>query len=176
MQSINPNDYGARGSLLPPLLGGPPYNVDDRVMDVKTLKRIIRRTPLHHHLLIRGLGALVSAGMLKQHHEFLVPATMMLHVAMDASFELVRNELRAQGVADPSALDAGKFIDRAFGHTQPSGKYFSDWYVDRIMLSHTASRFGTAPFAPLSMDDYLDLREQLEDVYYYLIAAEVRRS
>jgi hypothetical protein len=173
MRSMPSDGYETRGMVLPPLIGGPAYNRDDYALDTKVLVKLIRGAPLSDYLAVRGLGAFLGASMLTKHREFWVAGIVMLHVALDATFEIVREGLRAEGNKSPSALDAGQFVDKVFGNKEPSGPYFQDWYADRVMGVHTASRFGTTPFAPFSHDDYFDLRPQVAAMFAYLLANHV---
>ncbi|HJQ63898.1 MAG TPA: hypothetical protein VJ834_13665, partial [Burkholderiales bacterium] len=49
-------------------------------------------------------------------------------------------------------------------------RYFGEFYDQRIMTLHPASRFGDNPYAPLSHDDYFFLRNSLQQVFAYLVA------
>jgi len=100
-------------------------------------------------------------------------AVTALHIAMEASFQITLRVLRERGTQNPSAIDAGNFIEKVFGGLSDGLPYFRDWYADRIMTSHPSSRFGTFAYPPLEADDYYDLRDSLHHVYVYLITGEV---
>jgi hypothetical protein len=75
----------------PPVLGGQAYEIN-----VWAELRNERQVPIfeaidvNDHLLIRGLGALIRAGMLERFDEFLEHSGMALWVAMEASLEIVK--------------------------------------------------------------------------------------
>ena len=156
----------------PPLLGGPTYVRHQEPLREYALAAMLRQTKLDDWLVLRGLGALLRADMLWQHREFGESSIMALHVAMEASFQIVRGKVRALGNPDPSARDAGAYLDSVFNPDIVTGPYFSDWYEDRIKSSHPSSRFGTFPFPPLAADDYFDLRHALHEVFLYLLTGE----
>ena len=106
------------------------------------------------------------------HREFAEFGVMAMHVAMEASFQMIRERLKREGNPDPSALDAGAWLDGVFNPHIETGKYFGGWYEDRIKTSHPSSRFGTYPYPPLAEDDFFDLRSALHQVYVYLLTGE----
>jgi len=131
--------------------------------------RVVRDTQLNDHLLMRGLGALLRAQMCWRHPEIAEAAAIQLYIALDVSFEIVLEILRGRGLANPSALDAGALIDEVFNPGIESGRYFGDYYEDRIKTLHPSSRFGVFPVPPLLADDYYFLRHGLVEVYHWLI-------
>jgi hypothetical protein len=103
------------------------------------------------HLMIRGLGSLVRPGMLERFDEFLEHSGMALWVAKEASLEIVKRVLRADGLQNPSAKDAGRFLDDAFGSAYESDGYFDDFFDDRIKTVHRAdTELIPAPAFPLT--------------------------
>ena len=54
-----------------------------------------------------------------------------------------------------------------------TGRYFSEFYDDRIKTMHPSSRLGIFPVAPLAADDFYFLRQGLVEVYYWLITGRV---
>ncbi len=158
----------------PPVLGGQAYNVNEWAeLQHERQVAIFEAIDISDHLLIRGLGALIRAGMLERFHEFLEHSGMALWVAMEASLEIVKRLLRANGVQNPSAKDAGLFLDEAFDSAWDSDGYFVDFYEDRVKTVHPASRYGTFPGACLSVDDVLHLRPSLVHLYDFLITGHV---
>jgi len=95
-----------------------------------------------------------------------------LYVSLDASFEMLKRKLHNEGLVNPSATDAAALMEEAFGEELSGGKYFEDYYEDRIRTVHTASRFGVYPYAPLSHCDFFGLYEGLREVYRWLILDE----
>lgn len=173
VRAVRLNDFFSRGAVLPPIVGGPSYEFHEEHVDVAVLSAVLNRASLTDHLLMRGLGALLRADMLWRRHEFGEAAAMMLYVALDASFHLVLRALKEKGVGNPSADDAGAFIDQAFNPGIESGPFFTDYYEDRIKTLHPSSRYGIYPFAPLESDGFYDLRSALMSVYVFLICGYV---
>lgn len=165
--------FGTRGLVMPPLAGGPAYETQEEPPDLSLLTELIQNIRLTDFVLMRGLGSLVKANMLWQRREFQDSAAMALHVALDASFQLVLRKLRAENVNNPSADDAGMYIDRAFNPDLVTGPYFRDYYEDRIRTVHPSNRFGDFAFPPLAADDFFDLRSDLLLVYVFLITGHV---
>ena len=125
------------------------------------------------HLLIRGLNGIIRYGMLKEYGLLLEEAVLALYVSMDASFSLVRRRLIEEGIQNPSAQDAAAWIDAAFNYEHDGGRYFEEFYDDRIRVTHPESRLGVFPVAPLAADDCYELYEGLREVYNLLIYGEV---
>lgn len=84
------------------------------------------------------------------------------------------DRLRREGVLNPSAKDAGRWLDDTFN--RPLGidlgerRYFEELYDQRIMTMHPNSRYGECPYAPLMHDDLFDLRRDLREVFAYLVS------
>ena len=93
-------------------------------------------------------------------------------ISLEASFRLVLNELKNQGILNPSSRDAAKYIASVF-LSEATGKYFEEYYDSRIMSFHPESRFGIFPHAPLAADDHFDLFDNLSEVYAYLISGYI---
>lgn len=162
-----------RAAVLPPLLGGPQYPMHTRSVDAPVFRAVMQKAKLVDHLQIRGLGALISSGMLSQRYELGDAAAMMLHVALEVSFQLVLRLLTSKGVRNPSALDAGALIDQVFGNELRGFKYFEEYYEDRIKTIHPSSRFGIFPYSPIGWDDIYILRKDLIEVYVWLITGYI---
>ena len=129
-----------------------------------------------NHVLLRGITCLIKCDMLSRYREFTEEATIVAFIALDASFAMVCDLLRDSGVSNPTAEDAGKWLDNTFnkplGITQDSGKYFEAFYEQRILTMHPHSRFGSCPFAPLMVDDLFQLRRELREIFAYLSTGE----
>jgi hypothetical protein len=122
---------------------------------------------------MRGLGALLRADRCWQHLEIADAAALQLYVALDASFQMILRLLREQGVSNPTALDAGAFVDaEVFNQRHGPGSYFEDFYEDRIKTMHPSSRFGVFASPPIDADDYYFLRYALVEVYHWLITKQ----
>jgi hypothetical protein len=160
-------------SLHTPLsVGGRPYGTFEE-LDRERCHSLLRNIALGDKLLIRGLGALLKANMLLRFLEFAEAAGMQLFVALEASFRLVLRELGRQGVSNPTNVDAGNFIHKAFGVATPAEGYFVEDYEKRIMTLHPESRFGTWAHAPLQADDVFELNENLKNLFGFLILRTV---
>jgi hypothetical protein len=157
------------GSALPPDGGGPPYRWRDQGVDADRVLEIVRATNLADQLLMRGLGALLRADMCWARPEIAEAAVMQLYVALEVSFQMVLRLLRDRGMSNPTALDAGAFIDQVFNPGVETGGYFAEYYEDRIKTLHPSSRFGVFAVAPLQADDFYYLRHGMVEVYNWLI-------
>ena len=124
-------------------------------------------------VLMRGIQALVKSDMLAMHAEFLEEATIATYIALDASFELVTRHLRAKGVRNPNARDAGLWLYETFDkpvgvHGAMDMKYYEEFYSQRIRTIHPGSRLGDSPVAPVSASDRKHLRQALPSVFAFL--------
>jgi hypothetical protein len=153
----------------PPLIGGRAY----ASLRYGHQREIFDAIDVSDHLMIRGLGALIRAFMLFSFGEFDESAGMSLWVSMEASFEIVKGILRAQGIERPTAKDAGDFVDNVFDNRFASEGYFPDYYEDRIRTVHPASRYGIFPGAGLAHDDVWELGIDLVHLYDFLVTGQV---
>ena len=161
----------------PPLIGGLAYSYDDgsRLEHERQLD-IFDSIDVSDHLMMRGLGALVRAIMLERFTEFLESSAMSLYVAMEASMEIVKEIVCAEGNENPTAKDAGRFLDRIFGCEWEAEGYFEEYYEDRIKIIHPASSFGVFPGAALGVDDVWGLRRSLVHLYDFLVTGNVKEE
>lgn len=157
------------GTVPPPAGGGPAYERREVGLDVARVLDVVTAMRLSDHLLMRGLGALLRADMCWRHQEIAEAAVIQLYIALEASFQAILRALREDGLPNPSALDAGAFIDKVFNPGMDTGSYFEDYYEGRIKTMHPSSRFGVFAFAPLEADDYYFLRHGMVEVYHWLI-------
>lgn len=159
---------------LPPCLGGSkPYEIREIDLPEEFQSRMYERINVNDHLLIRGLNAIIRHGILRQYGMFLEEATCALHVSMEASFSLIRRWLIEEGNQNPSAHDVAAWLHAAFNNDYEGGRYFEEYYDDRIRTAHPESRLGVFPFAPLAADDCYGLYYHLREVYNLLIFGEV---
>lgn len=127
------------------------------------------------YVLLRGIYALVKSDMLSCHYEFSEEAIVSLYIALDASFSLVVRKLKNDGLSNPTAHDAALWLhqhfDRPFGIPEPdvTEKYFHEFYEQRIMTLHPASRYGDLPYAPIMHNDIPHLRRSLREIFAYLV-------
>jgi hypothetical protein len=125
--------------------------------------------------LLRGVYTLMKSDMLSRHYEFSEEAVHSVYIALDASFSLVTRQLQKEGIPDPTAHDAQvwihKHFDEPFGLPPPEAadKYFGEFYEQRVMTFHPASRFGDLPYSPNIHDDIYYLRRWLRQLFAYLL-------
>ncbi len=125
-------------------------------------------------VLLRGITCLIKCDMLSRYYEFTEEATIAGFISLEASFSLIVNMLKARGIANPSAADAGRWLDDTFN--RPLGidpgerKYFEELYEQRVITMHPSSRYGDCPYAPLTVDDLFGLRQDLREVFAYLVS------
>lgn len=135
-----------------------------------------RRIRPSNYVLMRGIRALIKADMLCHYREFWEEALLSIYVALDASFHLVMENLRSNGAINPTSHDAAvwlhKHFDAPFNLRPPEEveRYFEQFYAERIMALHPASRYGQAPFVPTMHDDVIHLRRSLREIFSYLIS------
>ena len=171
--SIPLNHWNPCGLVLLPKVSGLNYVRHEVPIDERLFRQVMQKVDLKDHLVMRGLGAVVKSDMLDQHPEFPDASAAMLYVALDAGFQMTLRQLRKQGMANPSAHDAGAYIDNAFGQ-KPSGmRFFEEFYEDRVKSVHPTSRLGTFPFPPIGYDDYWHLRSHLIEVFNLLITGHI---
>ena len=162
---------------VPPCSAGQPYDFNEySEIDRRRFGQLLRTIDVEDHLLIRGLGALIEAGMLSCHQEFLEHACMALWVSLDASFRILLREMRKSGYVNPTAKDAGEFLDDVFDNEYDSGGFFADFYEERMKTIHPESRFGVYPAAPLNFDEYYQLEASLRPLYEFLITGHVDKA
>lgn len=146
------------------------YQYHSESVDLSLITKFVEQISLTDHLLMRGLGALVSAQMLWMHSEFNESATGMLHIACEVSYRLILRKLIAQGIPKPSNIDAGNYLDEVFDQVGigRSPGYFKSYYDNRIKAVHPESQFGIFPYPPLQADDYYFLRNDLTEIFAFL--------
>lgn len=125
------------------------------------------------HLMTRGFQAIVKSDMLSTYPEFIEEAALAIFISLDASFELVRRELKQNGIQSPTSQDAGDWLyenfEKNLGFEKVIGlKYFEDFYSQRVQTVHPGSRYGDSPYAVLSVDDLYHLRNSLPSLYGFL--------
>lgn len=157
----------------PPIYGGQAYDFRNSETPVELQNQIFSKINLDDHLLLRGLSAWLKAGMLSYHRLFSVEALFSMYVSLDASFSLVCRELRKRGIANPSAVDAGRFLNEAEGRESEGMPYFGEFYSDRIRLMHPENRFGITPYPPAMNGDLVHLNKALREVYRLLLLGEM---
>lgn len=147
--------------------------VDHKLFSLHLQSEYWRAISPKNYVLLRGIAALIKGDMLARHPEFVEEAAIQTFIALDASFQLILRELRSKGAKNPGAKEAATWLfdhfDRLLGfEVQTVEHYFEDFYNHRVMTFHPSSRLGEAPYAPLFMDDFYDLRDALPDIFAYL--------
>lgn len=174
---INPSpsfsDQRKRGVILPPISRfGSSYVQGSDGIDLKLQEEIFTCFDNNDFLMVRGIATLLRSRMLSVHYHFLEEAINTLFISLDASFSLVLRELEIAGVKNPSSKDAAIFLAKKF-NCEASDKYFEYYYEQRIRTFHPKSRFGISPHAPLMVDDFCDLVDDLTDVYRFLLCGKL---
>ncbi len=157
----------------PPVLGGEEYSFNEAAVDIGKQEDVYNAIDVTDHLLIRGLGAILKAELLNQHHIFHVDACMSLYIAMDASLRLILRRLR-ETMENPSNRDAAAYLAEVYGDDRMPEKYFEPFYNDRIVAVHPDSRLGVFPDPPLAADDYYELYIQMCALYDFLVTGTIR--
>lgn len=154
--------------------------VDRRYSGLERQPAMLQGIKKSDKVLLRGINALIKADMLSCYSEFTEEATISCFVAMDASFQLILNRLRSEGMRNPTAKDAAKWVyrhfDSQFGHAEPSDPYFAEFYEQRIQTLHSSNRFGEFLYAPLMVDDFYHLRDSLRSIFAYIVSGEHDRG
>ncbi|HEV7607223.1 MAG TPA: hypothetical protein VGO61_07790 [Steroidobacteraceae bacterium] len=160
-----------------------PYDlVDAENFDFSRLAEFWRSLETPNYVLMRGMYALMKADMLMNHYEFCEEAVNSCFIALDASFSLVLRQLRTEGNANPSSHDAAQWVhrtfDQAFGLPTPAvtEKYFEEFYNQRVMTLHPASRLGDVPYSPNMHDDYCHLRPAIRQLLAFLLSGRHERA
>lgn len=150
------------------------YSLFERNIHLERQPLLYQQISESNHVLLRGITCLIKCDMLSHYWEFVEEAIIVGFIALDASFALVVEQLKREGITNPSSKDAGKWLDDTFN--RPLGiepgerKYFEELYEQRVMTMHPSSRFGECPYAPLMHDDLFDLRRDLREVFAYLVS------
>lgn len=158
---------------MPKIAGGPHYDFRTEGIDYNLAKNIYENIDINDSLVIRGIYTLIKAAMLSSHYQFIEEAIYSLFITMEASYRLVLRELKNRGMGNPTSQDAMAFIHDAFHDVNRVNKYFEEYYEGRIMSLHPESRFGIHPHAPLAVDDYYGLFDDMIEVYAFLICGHV---
>lgn len=154
--------------------------IDEAQADLTRQADYWRRINPADLLLLRGLSALIKADMLSRYSEFFEEATICCFISLEASFRLILKRLASGGVRDPGSKDAAHWLHEHFdshtGHAAPLGRYFEEFYDQRVMTLHPSSRFGDFAYAPLAHDDYYHLRGSLRSIFGYLVSGKHDRG
>jgi hypothetical protein len=173
-RSKRPNMMAGEGAILQCL--GAQFNlVKAAEFDLSRHAELFSLISVADHLFLRGIAALLKAEMLASYREFWEEAIVVAFIALEVSFQMVIRELRRNGIREPTAADAAKWLhvtfNEPFGHRQVE-RYFEDIYDQRVMTLHPNSRFGICPYAPLLHDDYILLRRSLPGIFAYLVSGK----
>ena len=88
---------------------------------------------IDNYVLLQGIGALIKSDMLASHYEFPEEATVSAFIAMEASFQSIVRKLGMEGVSEPGARDAVRWLfehfDKPLGFAEPVvERYFAEFY------------------------------------------------
>lgn len=124
-------------------------------------------------LMSRGLRMLLRFTMLSGHPMFSEEATYPLHVALEASFALLRRQFSQEGLPNSTSREVAARFETIFSESASGENYFEDYYADRIMAQHPDSRHGVSHYIPGTHGERLWLFKALREVYRYLLLEEV---
>jgi hypothetical protein len=158
----------------PPLLSSRPYQLNgDLGLTAAYQSLLFRSIDRTDPLIIRGLAHLLKTAMLKcLSRTFVDTGCLELYVALEASLQIILRTLRQKGFSNPSNRDASDYLLEAFGATYRLDKYYEEFYEDRIKAVHPNSRFGSASFTPLYVDDLFMLYNDLLRTFEFLITGK----
>lgn len=156
---------------LPPFLKNRPYQINSNLqLSQKYQVHILESIDTRSDLMIRGISHMVKCGMLTRlGRAFFDTACLEIYVALEATLEIIRERLRESGNSNPSTRDASDYLLTAFDATYRLDRYYGDFYDDRIKAIHPNSRFGSARFTPLHVDDLYMLYNDLLRNFEFLI-------
>lgn len=156
---------------LPPAFIKTPYEINKNTrLDKNYQNLLFKSIDCDSDLLIRGLSHLLKSGMLsKLGRMFIDTACLELYVALEATLHIILSRLRKTGMSSPSNKDASDYLLDKFGESYRLDRYYQDFYDDRIKALHPNSRFGTAKFVPLYVDDLYMLYNDLLRNFEFLI-------
>jgi len=158
---------------LPPAFINSSYEFNNVLLSNTYQNHIFKKIDCESDLLIRGLSHLLKSGMLSNlGRMFVDTACLELYVALEATLHIVLKRLKESGLKNPSNKDASDYILKKFGESYRLDRYYQDFYDDRIKALHPDSRFGTAKFVPLYVDDLYTLYNNLLRNFEFLITNE----
>jgi hypothetical protein len=156
----------------PPMLGGGPYCLIESAENDNERMAVLLAISASNPVTLRGLACLVKANMAWEHAELREAACISLWIALDASFSLVLERLKASGINNPGAKDAARYISDNLFIWKDAERYFEDDYENRIRFIHPLSRFGAEARPWLIADDFYELRDALIMLYYFLLTRQ----
>lgn len=156
---------------LPPVFIRTEYQLNSHLRLHEGYQRLLRsKIDCEDDLMVRGIAHLLKSGMLTQMGRmFYDTACLELYVSLEATLHIILNQLRKAGMKNPGNKDASSYLAEKFGEERGPDRYFGEFYDDRIKALHPLSRFGTAKFVPLYVDDLFMLYNALLRTYEFLI-------
>ena len=103
---------------------------------------------------------------------FLIDACAVLHIAMESRLELIFKKGNITGkYRDTNKKTALRYICEEFGENYRGGKYFEDYYKDRIIIVHPEpdNDLGQYSQPPIEPDDFYDLYENMISIYVFIL-------
>jgi hypothetical protein len=171
------------GISLPPSNGGPNYDFRGADINYKLLSKAYNSINKKDFLTIRGLSVLIKSIMLSLHHQFIEEAIINLFISLEASLRLILRVLKQKGNKNPTSEDAMNYLLKAFdmpplyindgSKLRHMKNYFQEYYESRIKSVHPESRFGIFPHAQLEFDDFYELKDDLIEVFTFLLTGQV---
>lgn len=144
---------------------------DDRRLEQAT--NLFDAFDMDDPILVRGLHALLKSEMLFNHFQFRDASLAFSHIALDAAYSMVLQELKKSGAKNPSSRDAQAYMEEIYGVPPTNLKFFEDYYSDRVRNFHTDSRYGAEPIPFFSIDDIWHLNSALKGLFYALSTGEL---
>jgi len=104
--------------------------------------------------------------------EFGEEAVMNIQISREASLEMIREHLLAEGQVNPSFRDAHAYLAKNFTSGQGLADYFEHEHNVWTATKHPNSAFGPIWLPPLLADDFYETYECLGSVYRHLLSGE----
>jgi hypothetical protein len=150
----------------PPIFQSRQWNAET----VKDQRVLFFRIPTWHRLLIRGLSTLLKSQMLWQHPIFQQEAVLLLYISLEASLELIRENIVGTVEQPGSYQQAFNYISKTLRYGKPLAEFFKECcYENRIIIVHPNSRFGSYSAPPLCADDFYDTYGTVVTMYRHLL-------
>ena len=159
----------------PPIIGGVAYDLVAS-SDRKTSRDVVHKYCKNSDAVyLRGVASLIRANMAFDHAELREAGCLFLWIALEAAHSVILRRLRASGIKNPTARDAAHYVYESYGVDGSWEKFFEEDYEHRVRFMHPDSRFGAEARPWLMADSFLELNENLIDLFYFF-ATEIPRD
>lgn len=118
-------------------------------------------------LMIRGLYCLLKSARLMHERDFGEEAVMNVQIAREASLEVIREHLLAEGNPSPSFRDAHRYISENF--ETGLADFFERQHDLWVTMKHPNSAFGPIWLPPLMAEDFYGSYKSLVAIYRHLL-------